>query len=270
MNRATGCMAVVLAVVAALWPSAPAAAVVISDVNSSVTFSPTTSAGISSWQVDGAEQLKQQWFWYRVGSSGAEQALNTLTLDASTTSATGTGSTPDTLYLRYLGSGFKVELTFLVRGGQAGSKTADMTGTINVTNLGSSALDFHFFQYADFDISTGADTIQITGGNTAHQSAATGHISEVIATPMPSHHAAGLLTDSPSILGRLTDASATTLGDADGPAFGDAAWAFQWDSTISAGGVLSISKAMSITPEPATLALLGAGLVFGLLKKRRG
>jgi hypothetical protein len=261
-------IAFALAVALAAMTS-PAAAVdrVLTDGNATATFDPSSSLGFKSWSVDSAERLKQQWFWFRVGS-GAEQALNTLTLDANTLSDINGNGLADTLYLRYLAAGYKVELSFNLAGGEAGSDTANMNGQVTVTNNGATPLDFHFFQYADFDLSAGLDTIQILGGNTAHQTAASGRVAETIATTMPSHYQAGLLSALPSVLGLLTDDSTTTLSDAAGPSLGDAIWAFEWDKVIAPGGTLLISKGMNVTPEPATLALMavGLGLVF---RKRR-
>jgi hypothetical protein len=249
----------------------PAAAVdqVLTDGNSTATFDPSSTLGFKSWTVDSLQKLKQQWFWLSTGS-GAEQALNTLTLDPPTLTDGNGDGLKDTLSLRYVATGYTVGLRFSLTGGTAGSDSANMTGQITVTNTGATPLVFHFFQYADFDLSAAADTIQITGGNTAHQSSATGHVAETIATTMPSRYQAGLRTDVSSILGSLTDSSATTLTNDAGPTVaGDAVWAFEWDTTLASGGSLVISKGMNLAPEPATLALMavGLGLVF---RKRRG
>jgi hypothetical protein len=263
-------VAATLVVASAALPASAIVGSTLTDGNSSVTFNPASSALMSSWIVDSVQQLKQQTFFYRVGSSGPELPLTGLTLGTVTASGTGSTGGFTTLDVPYTGAGFTIDVTYVLTGGQAGSRGSAMNATIKVVNTSpTSPLDFHFFQYADFDLS-GADQITINNGRDAFQTSALGHVSEVITTPLPSHHAAGLLTDPSSIYSLLTDGLPTTLSDASGPsAAGDATWAFEWDQSIAANGTLLISKSMSITPEPATLFLLGAGLVIGL-RKRRG
>jgi len=69
-----------LFVVVALVAYTPvcSADVVLTDQNTTVTIDPVNGAGVYSWLVNGVEQLFQQWFWYRVGSTGGESPLETL------------------------------------------------------------------------------------------------------------------------------------------------------------------------------------------------
>src|SRR6516164_3188731 len=43
--------------------SSLASPITLADENSTVTLDPSTSSGVSSWTVDGVNQLYQQWFW---------------------------------------------------------------------------------------------------------------------------------------------------------------------------------------------------------------
>ena len=54
--------------------------VVLTDFNSTVVIDPTSQAGMYTWTVDGVDQMWQQWFWYRIGSAGPEQSIDTLGL----------------------------------------------------------------------------------------------------------------------------------------------------------------------------------------------
>src|SRR5258707_4860927 len=59
---------------------APAAAVyTLSDHNSSINLDLGSSAGLNSWSVDSVNQANQQWFWFRVGSSGPQSDLSAIT-----------------------------------------------------------------------------------------------------------------------------------------------------------------------------------------------
>src|SRR5208337_545666 len=50
----------------------------LSSGNSSVSIDLGSQAGMYNWTVDGQNQLNQQWFWYRVGSSGPEASIDTI------------------------------------------------------------------------------------------------------------------------------------------------------------------------------------------------
>ena len=54
--------------------AAPAmAATTLTDDNSTALIDLSSSAGLSSWKIDGKEHLNQQWFWYRVGPGAGEE-----------------------------------------------------------------------------------------------------------------------------------------------------------------------------------------------------
>ena len=61
-----------------------------------------------------------------------------------------------------------------------------MSEQISITNLLDSPLDFHFFQYADFDLSA-ADTAFFTNANAVDQIGGGLRLSETVVTPVPSH-----------------------------------------------------------------------------------
>ena len=240
------------------------------DVNSEANFDTLAQAGMSNWLVEGTDHLFQQWFWHRVGATGGETSLDTLTQLGIFATDTNPFTDPrdDTLAVLYGGTGYSVELLYTLRGGAQGSGVSDITEQIIITNTGMETLDFHFFQYCDFDIggTAAGDTAWIQGGNTAvQQDLATGvTFTETVVTPMPSHYEVAEWND---ILTSLNDASPTTLLDVAGPVSGDLTWAFQWDVVLGPGQSYIISKDKSIQiPGPAALALLG---LAGLAPRRR-
>ncbi len=243
------------------------------DDNSSTDFDTDSQANAFNWEVDGRDQLHQQAFWYRVGNV-AEQSLDTLPHPVEGTTDTNFDGDADTLFVRYLGAGFRIDVRYALDGGTTGSRASDITEQISIVNLGQAPLDFHFFQYSDFELNGTAtgDSAVFTNANAVVQSEGALSVSETVITPVPSHREIAFFDTTRS---KLNDGVATTLSDTPptgvvlGP--GDVTWAYQWDVVIPAFGTFQISKDKNLTgvPEPATFALLvvAAGLLLGL---RRG
>jgi hypothetical protein len=236
------------------------------DDNSSADFDTATPANNYNWFVDATDLLAQQAFWYRVGSAGPESSVHTLPIGVQGTTDANFDGNPDTLFVRYNGAGFRIETRYALDGGTPGSGNSDMAEQINIINLSGSPLDFHFFQYADFDLSA-ADTVIFTNANTVDQVGGALRLSETVVTPVPSHREAQFF---PVTLNKLNDALPTTLIDNAGIGAGDVTWAFQWDVLIPANGNFQISKDKNITrvPEPGVSALLAA-VTMAIAMKRR-
>src|SRR5215471_5719398 len=54
----------------------------LTDNNSVAQIDPNGQAGMFSWTVDGVQNLFQQWFWYRVGTNGPENSIDTISAPA--------------------------------------------------------------------------------------------------------------------------------------------------------------------------------------------
>src|SRR5262249_31783056 len=114
--------------------------------NSSVTIDAGSDWGMSNWTVDCVDQLYRQWFWYCVGDSGKERPVNSLSFLGADCGGTGG------LSLLYGSSQFRVDLSFSLTGGAWGTHDSDIDEKIKIRNISSSPLQFHLFQYADFDL----------------------------------------------------------------------------------------------------------------------
>lgn len=253
------------------------AQIILTDNNSEARLDPTTQAGMYYWAVQNTptsyqNELNKQWFWYRVGSD-PELSIDTISAPA----ITGlTANTVTTTYTDGLGR-FNLSVRYSLAGGAPDSGTADITEQITINNTSGAVLPFHFFQYSDFNmagdgmndfalLSRNGFTLrynqvdQLDGAN----------LVELVATPNANHGEADLV---PNTLNKLNDAFPTTLDDSKTNAFGDVAFALQWDQNIAVGGTLLISKDKQLNiqfvPEPSVMALVSAGVIACCFHWRR-
>jgi hypothetical protein len=273
------CFAALALLALCAFESSQAQVVTLVDNNSVAQINVGSQQGMFYWAVlnqpnQFQNQLHQQWFWYRVGA-GPESSIDTIgaPLISGLTSSTVTTTYYDSL------NRFNIGVTYSLLGGGPTSGTADITEQIAINNTSGAGLDFHFFQYSDFDIggTPAGDTVLLSQNpftgriNQADQFAGSSLV-EVVNTPNANHGEAAFV---PATLVKLNDAAPTVLNDNLGPVGpGDVSWALQWDTTIGVGGSLLISKDKQLTvefvPEPSTFALVSVGLIAcGFLRRRQ-
>lgn len=246
--------------------SSQAADFTMSHRNASAQINITNAnAGVVNWSVDGINSLTKQGFFYRIGGAGPESLVQTIS-SSPTVSFTQVPNIISTLDVTYANSSYSVRTLFQLTGGSANSGTANLSETITVKNLSGSSLEFHLFQYSDFDLGGQA------GGQTAQfQFDALGQpykvsqtdgirtITETVnANTAPIGHFAAALGNT--TLSSLTDGGPTTLSDTISAGPGNATFTYQWDVTLDPNETLTISKLMTIVPEPAVGSLVLAAL----------
>jgi hypothetical protein len=96
------------------------AQVTLSDQNTTIHITTNSSAGMDNWTTDGQNVLDQQWFWYRVGPSGGQSALNTLP-------STYNQFSPGFVQASFTGATFLVTANLSLLGSSPGSGTSDLS-----------------------------------------------------------------------------------------------------------------------------------------------
>ena len=264
---------IVLACLVALG-TASEAQIILDDLNSTVMVNDTPGSPVmNGWSVDGVSQLWNLDYYYRIGSTGPEAQLNTLAPHFATVATDTnpfTDPRDDVVSMLYTTPGFiDVELKISLMGGSEGSRWSDVAHQVRISNTGTEALDFHLFEYADFDLggTEGGDTGTIDPLNKVMQSdgAWSMAMSEVV-TPDFSHWE---IANYPTLFNSLNDGATTVLNDYAGPVAGDVEYALQWDMVIQPGQTFILSKDMLIIPEPSSIAMIGLVSGFGLFIRRK-
>ncbi|HEY8495360.1 MAG TPA: hypothetical protein VIN04_15805 [Myxococcota bacterium] len=272
------------AIVAALGMSAigllglaePAGAVPVTlqDGSAVVSIDPGSQDGVSGWAVNGVTHLRTQWFWFRVGSSGPEQSIDTLTETARVVTDTDGDGQSDTLFLALADpqQRFALELRWSLTGSPFAPPTAgassDLALQLTLFNTSNGPLDITLFQYTDLDLFNTAvdDTASWSGAggpNTALVTDGTGLAEwESVWTPRPDAVDASVYD---SVLASLLDGDPTTLSGALA-AFGDVTVTAAWRALLGAGGALLLSQdqQLRVAPvdEPSLFFLIGGGLAL--------
>jgi len=271
-TRSTGCAVFLLSLAFLVAQHNAQAANTLTDGNSIITFdlsSGASSAGMTSWLVNGINQMQQQWFWFRVGNSGAESNLAALG-PASISQPVGVTRELTVSYDRpgQFGVSIKYDLT--------GSSRPGLTEAITIANHTASPLDFHFFQYshvtlggssANQSVSFGSD---LSGITSVSQTGPGGQAFQSAVTVSANRAEAGLFN---STLTSLNDGNPTTLNNNASAGPGNVTWAMEWDFTAANNNIINPGSSKQIStlsqvPEPSVFALGALGMA-GFLQFRR-
>jgi hypothetical protein len=240
-------------------------AATISDKNSTINLSLNSSAGMTDWIVDGTDALNQQWLWFRIGNSGPQFDISTIS--APTITTLGTKS----ITALYSNAQYGVSVTYTLTGNAAGSGHSALTEGINFFNYQTNAsLDLHLFLYSDFTLGGGSGSRNVGLTSTTSVQTLGGNSNTVAFTFAPASHAEA--NTGVSTYNSITGGSAYTLNgtmNSSAPS-GDVTWAFEWDQVLAANsslGAISITDTLQV-PEPSVAALALASLAVTILRRR--
>jgi hypothetical protein len=242
-----------------------------SNLNSVVKVDTSSSAGLYSWEVDGVDLVNRQWFYYRIGSTGPEYAINTI---GTPTVAHTNDSTLDVVYAN---SSFSVSLHYMLTGYGDGSGNSGMVLTFAVKNISTTSLaGLHFFQYTDYDLNVSGqdDLVQFFSGAGARYNKAIQTSSSYGITNSWLQGATGPKVEAALAgvtLPKLSDGNPTTLSNTPNVVSGNLTYAMQWDlSSLGSGSALSVTETITLrVPEPSCLALAAFVFLFYSLFRRR-
>ena len=241
--------------------------ITLMDGNSVVKIDPDPTStgvkGVNSWSVNGVNQLQQQWFGYKIGSSTLA-SIDTLASSGGSMTTTTAAEFPGIASITYsnTGQGLSINVTYVLTGGSSLDGQSDLGESIKIINTSTGPQTIHFIQASNFDLegTPGGDSLKSSMGfdgkvNAMRQTKGGGlgaSKMETVVTP-----AVDLYLPLPLSL----------------PGPDDTGCWFQWDRTIPAGGTFLISQdnLLNVVPEPSTFALLlGAGLgLIGYVWRRR-
>ncbi|MGD0389483.1 MAG: hypothetical protein ABSC42_11065, partial [Tepidisphaeraceae bacterium] len=206
------------------------ASVTIYTGTSAVTLDPNSSAGVENWTVNSQNQIHQEWFWFRIGSTGGQSSIDTIGTPSITLYDTTGDGQNDTAQLVYgTSNSLQITVTYSLSGG---SESPDLGATIEILNGGTSSEILHFFEYANFnlgDLTTGQKvTIAPGPGGDTATDVGNGWQEQTSVSPASEYEA----NDYPSLYDSISSSTTPcTLSDASPSSTGDGEWGFEWDTT---------------------------------------
>jgi len=237
--------------------------------NTSININVDGSApALTNWQVNGVNQLHQQWFYYSVGS-GPVNSIDTIGTFSS--QYQNFGNSPF-LNQAFSNSTVFVTTDYTLQSQPVGAPTAKLSTLIGLQNLSGTTQTFHFYIYSDFWLNSiiGNQNVQLSALQ-PYQATQTGNGGQLIATITG---ISGGTADSVEEIAGISDGLQFGLENGNpAPNFsggshsagpGNVDFAYEVDATLASGTAISFNELESV-PEPSTMALIFSGmLVSGL------
>jgi len=246
-----------------------------SSVGINVNAGGSTPAGMASWLVDGVNQVQQQWFYYRIGDSSANQSIDTIgsasVLQTANTLSVSYTNSPSTYY-------FTVKYT--LTGGSLGSGQSSLGETVRFFNTSPNSLALSLFDYSAFDLGgvSGGQSVAFSSTtlgppfNPQYENTFTQTVGSLSLTDSAISANNTSLVEANynnSTLQTITDGGPSSLDGVTSAGPGAVTGAMEWDVNVPSGSSLLVSKTISMAvPEPSSVAMMGLGCLAWLATRR--
>ncbi len=249
------CLVAALAAIAFALDAEPASAAVLVDGNSRIEISPNSLLGVSSWEVDGVNQLDHSWLWYGGPLLDREYSLDSVYQSHALYDDNG-DSDYERIEAVYQYGLVQMTLSYVLTGGLAGSQESWLNGSLELVNSGNDPFHASLFAYFDFDLkgTAGADDVVYRRGSQSMRQVLDRTVVDVAVDQVPDGWE---IAESPTIFDRLVDADSDNLTNASSyTSYPEFAW--QWNALIPAGQSVTVGlgeASIYTVPEPASLAV---------------
>lgn len=253
-----------IAVLASVSVLANADLVSLTDGSAVVNIDTNNTAGlIRDYRIDGVDNLFAGELYWRIGGGTAVGITNTLAANTTVNQVSASQ-----VQITYTQTDFTMRVIYTLLGGAAQGNLAEQ---VMVTNTSGQALDFRLWQYTDFDLAGGTNTVTRTGNASMQQTSA----AYLMDTTSSSVAQFSQLGEFPTVRTQITTADADLLvaaGNGIGESFvGDSTYAFEYVRQIGVGEAVLFgsNRHLAAVPEPGTMLALAAGASLIAARRRR-
>jgi len=247
----------------------------ISVANSSLQLN-ATSGSLTSWTVNGQNELNSQSYYYSIGGN----PVNSIgTISAPSTPIFGGQSFLGTLLstnvsVTYENSALDVTTKYILETQSGG---AELASTFTIVNPTAASEVLSFYQYSDFALGgAGGQSMQFLLGTTNYAMLQNGHGMYL------NGELSAIVGGVPATVGEIAgpyDGTQFGLGNGNpAPLFNNSVlsasgsnvnFGYEFEATLNPGSALVISEIQTV-PEPSCIALVSVGMLgVGLLKNLR-
>ena len=253
-----------IAVLASVGVFANAASISLTDGSATVNLDTNNTSGlIRDYLIDGVDNLFGGELYWRIGGGTATGITSTAVGNTVVNQVSA-----NQVHITYTESQFTMRVIYTLLGGVGQGNLAEQ---VMVTNTSNQALDFRLWQYTDFDLANGTNTVTRNGNASMQQTNA----NYLMDTTTSSVAQVSQLGAFPTVRNQIVLSDADLLvaaGSGIGETFvGDSTYAFEYVRQIGAGEAVLFgsNRHLAAVPEPGTMLALAAGASLIAARRRR-